>query len=174
MENRAQSSCLYEAGHLVKFSKAFVGNKSKYSRKRLSYPRPCLHLTMWVNTQVQIPMCVCVCPCVCLSLFVTLPLGLLTKESNWILWFGAGAFRKRVGLIWTPWREERWRGQTWALDYHCALFSLLLCLLKAGLLSVWAGRLVREHFTSSACWDKEQVMQGYTRSALKATGNGII
>lgn len=144
---------------------SLVGNESTYSQKHLSRPRPCLHLPVWMNAQVQITVCVCTCfsltsaqSPVCTSLL----LGLLMKESNWIFW-GRG-IQERAGPVRTPWREGRGGGQTCSLDYHCALFSLALSSQSRGLLSVWAGRLVREHFTSSACQDKGQFMRGYTNS----------
>lgn len=65
------------------------------------------------------------------ALFVPLLLGLLMKESNWIFWVGAGAFRRGRG--WSKPPEERGgEGDKPAGWITTVPFSLLLSLPKVG------------------------------------------
>lgn len=95
------------------------------------------------------------------ALFVPLLLGLLMKESNWIFELVLGRAGEG-GAVQTSWREGRWGGQTCGLDY-CALYSHALSSQGRGLLSVWAGRLVRE----SISWVQLVKIKGRSCKAIQ-------
>lgn len=144
MENQTQSSACAEPD--TKVFNSLVGNDSTNSRKcRTLSP---VYTSQCGRTHRCRSQCVCLHVCfehmaVHKALFVPLLLGLLMKESNWIFGLMLG-HAGEGGAVQTSWRDGGRGGQTCRLDYHCALYSHVLSSQGRGLLSVWAGRLVRE------------------------------
>lgn len=162
MENQTQSPVCAELD--TKVFNSLVGNDTTNSQKC------CALSPVYMSQCGKMHRCrsqlVCINVCfehmaVHKALFVPLLLGLLMKESNWIFELVLGRAGEG-GAVQTSWREGRQGGQTCGLDY-CALYSPALSSQGRGLLSVWAGRLVRE----SISWVQLVKIKARSRKAIQ-------